>query len=69
MDREAGLMAKIRLASDHHPGEEVMDGVDAAVKNLLTPAVTREPDKHQAFLDELRWLGRVRRARRTAPIR
>lgn len=60
-------MAKIRVPTDVHPGEAVMDGVDRAYEHLLhaqSPADRQSDERQAGFLDELRALGRARRSRR-----
>ena len=59
---------RIRVHSDRHPEDVVMRGVDDAVQRMI--AVQPEADRgrslerQQAFLSELRRIGRSRRDRR-----
>jgi len=63
-------MAKIRVHSDRHPGEVVMRGVDDAVRRVIDdqPDADRERSlgRQEAFVREMRRIGRSRRDRRRA---
>ena len=61
-------MAKVRVRADSHPGDAVMQGIDAAVQRIVDaqPEEDRERSlgRQEAFIEEMRRLGRDRRDRR-----